>query len=480
MNNLEMRTLQGALATIGPEQRRSFARSFQGDLLDRQSDEYDRIRSIWNGMIDRKPALIAQCCDAQDVAAAVRFARDNDLLVAIRGGGHNIAGNATCDDGLVIDLSGMRQVSMDAGARMARVEPGCALADVDAATQAHSLALPIGINSTTGIAGLTLGGGFGWLSRSFGLASDNLVAVDIVTADGKLRHVNESQDEDLFWAIRGGGGNFGVVTSFEFRLHPVGPEVLAGLIVHPFDNARATLRAWRDLLPGTPHPLSAWIVLRKAPPLPFLAEEWHGREVLLMPVCYVSPDHEAGLRALEPFRAISKPIADTIGPTPFVAWQQAFDPLLAPGSRNYWKSQNFTDLNDAAIDTACDFAARLPDPQCEVFLAQVGGAMNRIAADDTAYADRSANVIMNVHARWEDPSLDRACIDWARAMSDAMAPHSNGAVYVNFLTHDEADRVTSAYGPNLQRLAEIKERWDPDNRFRVNQNIRAGAGLTAR
>jgi FAD/FMN-containing dehydrogenase len=456
-----------------------FSKAFGGELLDASSPQYDTVRAIWNGMIDRKPALIARCRDAQDVQAAVRFAREHELLIAIRGGGHNIAGNATCDGGMVIDLSAMRDVHVDVSTKTARVGPGCTLADVDAATQVHGLALPVGVNSTTGIAGLTLGGGFGWLSRSFGLASDNLIAAEVVTADAKRIRVDESNHADLLWAIRGGGGNFGVVTSFEFRLHPVGPEVLAGLIVHPFENAGAVLRTWRDALASAPDELSVWIVIRKAPPLPFLPEEWHGREVVLMAVCYVGADHSAGQRALEPFRAAGKPIADAIGPAPFVAWQQAFDPLLAPGSRNYWKSQSFTEMSDEAIDVACDYATRLPDPQCEVFLAQLGGAMNRIAPDATAYADRESSVIMNVHARWEDPSLDQACVNWARSLCDAMAPHASGAVYVNFLTHDESDRVRNAYGKNLQRLAEVKERWDPDNRFRVNQNITAKSAASA-
>jgi FAD/FMN-containing dehydrogenase len=303
---------------------------------------------------------------------------------------------------------------------------------------------------------------------------DSLLAADIVTADGQVRRASDTQNPDLFWAIRGGGGNFGIVTTFEFRLHPVGPEVLAGLIVHPFANAETVLRTWRDALDAAPDQLSVWTVLRKAPPLPFLPDEWHGRDVVILAACWAGSDFEAGQRALQPFRR-AEPIADVIGPAPYTAWQQAFDPLLAPGSRNYWKSLSFDRLDDGALDIARNFAAQLPDAQCEVFLAQVGGAVNRIPADATAYADRSASVIMNVHARWDDPGADRACIDWARSLFAAMSPFANGAAYVNFLTQDEADRVRNAYGPNFQRLAQLKNTWDPDNRFRVNHNIAAAA-----
>ncbi len=471
MNDLEFRTLDGRSTTVRAADLDALAAAFDGHLIDASSPNYDAARAIWNGMIDRRPALIARCQNPNDVVAAVRFARQHDVLIAVRGGGHNIAGNALCDGGIVIDLSLMKQITVNAGTRTARVEPGCTLADFDREAQKHGMATPLGINSTTGVAGLALGGGFGWLSRSFGLTSDNLAAADIVTADGELRRATETENADLFWAIRGGGGNFGIVTGFEFRLHAVGPEILSGLIVHPFDDAPSVLRSWRDALTQAPDPLSVWVVMRKAPPLPFLPAEWHGREIVVLAACWVGVDQAAGERALEPFRRIGNPIADVIGRQPYAAWQQAFDPLLAPGSRNYWKSHNFTTLSDRALDVACDFIARLPDPQCEVFFGQVGGVINRIPVAATAYADRTAQLVMNVHSRWEDPARDRACIDWARAVSNAMRPFASGYVYMNFLTQDETDRVRDAYGPNFKRLSSLKEVWDPDNRFRVNHNV---------
>jgi FAD/FMN-containing dehydrogenase len=444
--------------------------SLAGTLLTPESDGYDAACAVWNGMIERRPALIARCADAADVAQAVRFARDHELLLAVRGGGHNIAGSGVCDGGLVIDLSGMRAVSIDAAARTARVQPGATLADFDGAAQAHGLATPVGINSTTGVAGLTLGGGFGWLSRKYGLTVDNLLAADMVLADGTQVRVSEDEEPDLFWAIRGGGGNFGVATTFEFRLQPVGPEVLAGLIVHPLADAGRLLRTYRTLTAAAPDELSVWAVLRQAPPLPFVPAEWHGREVLVFALCYAG-DVRDGERAIEPFRRLGTPIAEAIGAQPFAAWQQAFDPLLTPGARNYWKSHDFTQLADGAIDTVVDFAGRLPGPECEIFIAHIGGAVNRVAADATAYPHRDVEFVLNVHTRWREPADDGRFIAWARSFFDDAAPFATGGVYVNFMPQDEGSRVPAAYGPNYGRLALIKARFDPANLFRTNQNI---------
>ena len=403
--------------------------------------------------------------------AAVSFAREHELPLAVKGAGHNIAGSAICDDGLVIDLSGLRAVDVDPGSRTVRVEPGATLGDVDAATQEHGLALPLGINSTTGIAGLTLGGGFGWLSRKFGLTVDNLLAVEMVTADGAHVRASQAENPDLFWAIRGGGGNFGVVTAFQFQLHEVGPEVLAGLIVHPFDDARSVMRHVRDAAADLPDELIAWMVLRKAPPLPFLPEEWHGREILVILAMYVG-DIAEGEEAMRPLRAIGRPIADVVGPQPYVQWQQTLDPLLAPGARNYWKSHHLAELSDDAIDTLLDFADRLPSDECEIVVVQLGGAVNRLRVDATAYPHRDTDFLMNIHIRWRSREDDDRCIAWTRDLFDAMVPHSTGGVYVNFMPADEVDRVRGAYGSNYDRLAEIKAVWDPDNVFRANQNIR--------
>jgi len=441
-----------------------------GDLLTPGSPDYDEARALWNGMIDRRPAVVVRCGGADDVASSVRFARERGLPIAVKGAGHNIAGSALVDDGLVIDLSGLDAVEVNPGSRTARVQPGATLGDVDAATQAHGLAVPTGINSTTGIAGLTLGGGFGWLSRRHGLTVDNLLSVELITAEGEHLHVSEEEHPDLFWALRGGGGNFGVVTSFEFRLQPVGPEVAAGLIVHPFVDAPRVMRRVRELAENASDGLSVWMVLRKAPPLPFLPEEWHGREVLVLAAMYAG-DLDEGMRAMEPVRAVGEPIADVIGPHAFAEWQQAFDPLLTPGARNYWKSHDFAQLGDEAIDALVDYASRLPSDECEIFVAHLGGAVNRLPMDATAYPHRDADFVVNVHTRWQSPEEDDVCIGWARDFFDAMAPHATGGVYVNFMPDDETDRVRAAYGSNYGRLARIKAEWDPENVLRANQNI---------
>jgi FAD/FMN-containing dehydrogenase len=403
---------------------------------------------------------------------AVRSAREQGLPLAVRGGGHNIAGNAVCDGGLMIDLSPMKSVRIDPSTRTARVEPGVTLGEFDREAQAFGLATPLGINSTTGVAGLTLGGGFGWLSRKYGLSIDNLLSVDVVMANGELVHASDKENPDLFWAVRGGGGNFGVATSFEFRLYPVGPEVLSGLIVHPFSKAKELFDGYRRFVAAAPEELTCWVVLRKAPPLPFLPKEVHGTEVMVFAVCYAG-DLEKGRKAVAPLQALGKPIADVVGPSPFAGWQAAFDPLLTPGARNYWKSHDFVKLSDGAIDLMLDYVRRLPTPECELFVGHLGGAVNRVPAQATAYPHRDVEFVLNVHTRWGNPAQDKECIAWARELFDKMAPHATGGVYVNFMPEDEAQRVrVGAYGPNYERLAKLKTKYDPNNLFRMNQNIR--------
>ena len=472
--SVSIRTLGGRDIAVPDDVLEMLAASLRGGVFTRGTAAYEEARTIWNAMIDRRPALVARCLDASDVAHAVRFAREHSLLTSVRGGGHNIAGNAVVDDGFMIDLSSMRAVTVDPVTRTARVEAGATLSDVDRATQEHGLATPLGINSTTGVAGLTLGGGFGWLSRRFGLSSDNLRAADVVLATGERIRASAEQHPDLFWALRGGGGNFGIVTSFEFALHPVGPTVLAGLIIHPLDDAKDVLTFYRQFAPETPEELACWFVMRKAPPLPFLPAEWHGREILVLAACY-SGDLADGERILQPLRQFGRPIADIIGPMPFTAWQAVLDPLLTPGMRNYWKSHDFLGLDDGLIDVFVNFARRLPDPNTEIAFAQLGGAIGRLTNGETAYARREAEYLVNVHGRWPDAAQDAACIGWARELFNAAAPYSTGSVYVNFLTGDEESRVRAAYGANYDRLVAVKNRYDPTNLFRVNQNIRPTA-----
>ncbi|HUV12940.1 MAG TPA: FAD-binding oxidoreductase [Acidobacteriota bacterium] len=462
------------MPTLSTDLIESFKAQLRGELLTPQSPDYDDARTIWNAMIDRKPALISRCAGVADVMNSVNFARNNDLLLAVHGGGHNIGGKGVCDGGLMIDLSGMKSVRVDPESRRAWVEPGATLGDFDHEAQAFGLATPTGINSTTGVAGLTLGGGFGWLSRKYGLTADNLISAEVITADGKRVVASETEHPDLFWAIRGGGGNFGIVTNFEFQLHPVGPEVLAGLVVFPVEQAKSALTQYRSYVEELPNDLTVWAVLRKAPPLPFLPEEVHGKEVIVFAFLHAG-DLEEGIQLIEPLRNFGDAHGEHFGPMPFTAWQQVFDPLLTPGARNYWKSHNFTELNDAAIDTIIEYTHSLPSPHCEIFIALMGGQTSRLAKDATAYMERDAKFIMNVHSRWETPEEDDLCIAWARAFFEASAPHSTGGVYVNFMTDEEGDRVAAVYGSNLDRLAGIKRQYDPGNLFRVNQNIKPGA-----
>lgn len=461
--------------SLSPEIIETLQAQLRGEVVQPGDPGYDEARTIWNAMIDKRPGAIARCSGVADVMQAVRIAKAHDLLLSVRSGGHNIAGSALCDGGLTIDLSGMKSVHIDPHARRAYVEPGATLGDFDHEAQAFGLATSLGINSTTGVAGLTLGGGFGWLTRKYGMTVDNLMSVEIVTADGERLWANAEQNADLFWAVCGGGGNFGIVTLFDFKLHQVGPELLSGLVVYPFAQAQSILHQYREYAAGLPDELSVWAVLRKAPPLPFLPAAVHGAEVVIFAFLHAG-DAAEGERLIEPLRHFGEPLGEHIGSNPFTAWQQGFDPLLTPGARNYWKSHNFAELSDGAIDTVIDYAGKLPSPQCEIFIALLGGAANRVAADATAYAHRDVNFVLNVHARWEQAAEDEACVSWSRDFFSAAAPFAMGGVYVNFMTQEETDRIGSAYGPNYDRLAMIKQKYDPHNLFHTNQNIKPGGG----
>ena len=446
---------------------------FKGDMLLPDDQAYDTARQIWNAMIDKRPAVIARCATTADVVRGVNFARDNGLVLAVRGGGHNIAGNALCDDGLVIDLSMMKAAQVDPARRRVTIEGGATLGDLDAATQQHGLATPVGINSTTGIAGLTLGGGFGWLSRKYGMTVDNLESAEVVTAAGEVVRVTAKEHPDLFWALRGGGGNFGVVTRFEFRLHPVGPNVLSGLVIYPISEAKSVLQRYREFMATAPDELTVWTVLRQAPPLPFLPAAVHGKGILALALIYAG-DPKQGETLIQPLRRFGTPLGEHVGVQPYVAWQQALDPLLTAGARNYWKSHNFAMLEDGLFDACIAYIGKLPSPQCEIIFAALGGATTRPAPNATAYAHRETQFVMNVHGRWQDPADDTRCVRWARDFFAASAPFASGGVYVNFMSADEGDRVRSAYGPNYDRLAQVKRTYDPSNLFRVNQNIGPG------
>ena len=471
MNSVKVVGLTGDRITLDGASLEKLKSSLRGALLFPGDEGYDTSRTVWNAMIDRKPALVARCAGVADIRQAVTFAQTHRLLTAVKGGGHNIAGNAVCEGGLLIDLSTMRTVTIDPIAAVAHVEPGATLGDFDHECQAFGLATPVGINSTTGIAGLTLGGGFGWLSRKHGMTVDNLLAADVVTADGRLIRANEKEHADLFWAIRGGSGNFGVVSRFEFKLHPVGPEILSGMIVYPIKEAAQALKQFREVVKKLGDDTNVWTVLRKAPPLPFLPPEVHGTEIIAFCLFHAG-DPDAGRAAFEPLRKFGTVLGEFTAMQPYTAWQQTFDPLLTPGARNYWKSHNFVDLSDGAIDVAVKYAQSLPSPHCEIFFGLIGGATTRPRRDATAYSHRDAIYVCNVHGRWETATEDQKCTDWARGFFKEAAPYATGGVYVNFLTDDEPERVKTAYGPGYDRLVAVKNQYDPGNLFRMNQNIR--------
>jgi FAD/FMN-containing dehydrogenase len=467
MQTLNLRTLNGSPICID---RQQLSDAIAAPLVFPDSPAYHATRAVWNAMIDRRPSVIVQAQNESDVSAAIRFAAQPRLAVAIRSGGHNIAGSAVCDDGLVIDLRAISHTVVNEAARTARVGPGATLADVDAATQAFGLVVPTGINSTTGIAGLTVGGGFGWTTRKFGLTIDNLRSVRVVTADGRARTASPQQNPDLFWALRGGGGNFGVVTEFEFDLHPVGPQVFAGMSVHPLADAQAVIEAYQALIADAADDLTCWAVLRKAPPLPFVPESWHGREVLVLAMCYIGRI-EDGEQATRPLRDIGNPIAESVGPMLFADWQKAFDPLLTEGARNYWKSHDVAAFGAEAVDIITSAVSDLPTDECEVFFGHIGGQATRVAAANTPWPNRAPHFAVNVHTRWRNAADDDRSVRWARKLYDALTPHAMGTRYVNFVAAGDGGNARTLYGENFQRLADIKADVDPDNLFRANVDI---------
>jgi FAD/FMN-containing dehydrogenase len=449
------------------------AESFRGELLLSTSPDYDAARRIWNGAIDRRPDCIARCTGVADVVAAVRFARERDLLVGVRSGGHGVGGHALSDGGLVIDLSPMKGIRVDPATRTARAEAGVLWGELDRETQLFGLATVGGIVTHTGIAGLTLGGGIGWLTRKHGATVDNLLSADVVTAQGEIVTASEEEDPDLFWAIRGGGGNFGIVTSFEYRLHPVGPIVLAGQIFHPLEHAMEILRFYREFTAAAPDELTTIFELSVAPPLPFLPEKVHGRPIVWVGACYAgSPDE--GAEVVRPLKQFGRPILDLLEPKPYTALQSMFDPMVPHGWHRYWKSVELPPLTDDAIDTLVEHASAQTSPKSYTIVFQLGGALARVAEDETAFSQRHAAHNVNINAVWteEDPQAERH-IAWARGFFDAMQPHAGERVYVNFLGEEGDNRVRQAYGAATHdRLAELKATYDPDNFFRLNQNIR--------
>jgi FAD/FMN-containing dehydrogenase len=446
---------------------------FRGRLIGAGDVDYDDARAIWNGAIDRRPRLIARCIGGADVTAAVRFARDRDLAIAIRGGGHNVAGTAVCEGGIVIDISAMRGVRVDPATRRAWVQGGALWGDVDHETQAHGLATPGGIVSHTGVAGLTLGGGVGWLMRKHGLTIDNLLAADVVTADGARLHACADEHPELFWALRGGGGNFGVVTSFEFRLHAVGPTVLAGPVLWDAGDAGEVLRFYRDFVRDAPDELGTVVRFGTAPPLPAIPEHLHWRPVIMIGTCYAGPVTD-GERRLRPLRAFRTPLLDLVGPAPYAEFQGAIDSTVAHGWNYYWKSTFLPELGDELLGLLAQHAFSSSSPRSYAAMFHLKGAVSRVAEGATAFGNRQACHAITLDAVWR-PGEDFGERDtgWAKRFFAALGRFREG-VYVNFLGGDESpERIREAYGGSVyDRLVEAKTRYDPDNVFHCNQNIR--------
>lgn len=472
---LRLRTLSGETTEVADDQLAELRMTFRGRLLAPHDDGYDQARVVQNGLIDRRPGLIVQCSGAADVIDAVNLARERGLLTSVRAGGHSIAGYGVGDDALMIDLSAMRGVWVDPDARIVRVQGGATWGDVDRESQAFGLAVPGGIVSTTGVAGLTLGGGIGWLHRAYGLACDHLRSVEIVTADGQLRRASEAENADLFWAVRGGGGNFGIVTTFEFAAHPVGPVVPVAAVMYPADHAGELFRAWRAWAFSAPDEAMSRAVFWWMPESPLLPPVVHNQQVFIVGAIYTG-SREKGQQVLQPLRELGTPLLDLGAEMPFRMFQAAFDPFFPKGQlASYWKSTYLNELTDDLIDLIVRHARQRPSPLTIVHVPMLGGAMGKIAATDTAFGDRSAPFMLSVDGNWVDPADAARNVAWVReVISQAEQFSGAGGTYLNFSGQEETDAaelIHAAYGDNLYKLAEAKKKYDPGNLFRLNNNI---------
>ena len=465
--------LEGDRVDLSEEVLERLSMSVDGPLLRRGDAGYDEVVRIWNGMIVRRPALVVQPVSVEGVKATVAFARAHGLLLSIKGGGHNIAGTSLADGALTLDMSRMKAVEVDPERRVVRVEAGCLLGEVDRATQGHGLATVLGFVSETGVAGLTLGGGFGYLSRRFGWTVDNLQEVEIVTADGETRRAAADEHEDLFWALRGGGGNFGVVTRFTFGLHAVGPTVTGGLILWAAERAEEIVARYRQVTESAPRELTLVLTMRLAPPAPFIAPEWHGKPIVGIAACH-SGDPERAADDLAPIRAADGCIADQIVPKTYVQQQCMLDPTQPKGMHYYWKSEFVSRLADDLLDRFREQAAAIESPMSQMVLFQLGGAVGDVAPGTTAFGNRDAAYVLNAAGAWPPDTPDATRLrEWVRTAWEAIRPYSTGGNYVNFQTADEDEgRTKEAYRDTLDRLASVKAAYDPDNLFRVNRNIR--------
>ncbi|HEX6090420.1 MAG TPA: FAD-binding oxidoreductase [Gemmatimonadales bacterium] len=469
---MRVRTLSGEERDLSQDVLNAWKSRLRGPVLTPGDAGYEDSRTVWNSMIDRRPALVARCLGTADVIECVRFARDNDLLLSMKGGGHNIAGLAVADGALMLDMSLMRGVWVDAKARVARAQAGCVLGDVDRETQLHGLASVLGFVSLTGITGLTLGGGIGYLTRRWGWTSDTVTGMDLVTADGKLVRASGEENDDLFWGLRGGGGNFGVVTGIDYELHPVGPEIVGGIVAWPASEAPRVLELYRTLAEETPPELTLVALMRPAPPAPWLPKERHGSPIVAILACY-SGDPAEGEKAVSVLKSFGTPIGDILTRRPYLQMQSLLDATQPKGRRYYWKSEYLPRIEPDLVDRVMTHASKIRSPHSAVILFQLGGALNRISQEHSAAGNRDARYVLNIAGAWERPEDDAANIAWARDAWSDMRRHSTGGTYINFLTEDDgAERTEAALGSALDRLGRIKARWDPENVFRINRNIR--------
>ncbi|MGH3132219.1 MAG: FAD-binding oxidoreductase [Gaiellaceae bacterium] len=471
----DLARLDGGSVTLSSAELEELDARVEGSLLRAGDEGWDEAVLVWNGMVTLLPALVVQPTSSRDVAAAVDFARDHGLLLTVKGGGHSIAGTALAERAVTLDMSRMREIAVDPGAKLAHVGAGCLLQDVDRATQEHGLATVLGFVSEVGVAGLTLGGGLGYLARRFGWTVDNLDEVEIVTADGQVRTASRGENADLFWALRGGGGNFGVVTRFTYGLHEVGPTVYGGLVAWPFERADEILGAYRTITAEAPRELAVWLILLTAPPAPFVPTEWHGKKLCAMAVCY-SGDPGSVDDALAPIRALADPVVNLLQEQPYVQMQSYLDETEPKGPHHYWKTEYAAELSGDLLSTARDVFAECPIPGGEIGFLHLGGALNERDEDDGAVGNRDAQFAWGVKGMWSPDEADGdAFRQWIRDAWARLRPFSTGRTYINFQTADEGDeRIRETYGSNFERLVEIKERYDPDNLFRVNRNIAPG------
>jgi FAD/FMN-containing dehydrogenase len=473
MGNLKVSTLDNNSTTIHESALDKFISGLRGEVLLKDHPDYDEVRKIWNGMIDKKPAVIVRCMGTADVIDCVNLARENNLLTSVRGGGHNIAGNAVCEAGLMIDLSLMKSVLVDPDKKRANVSAGCCLGEVDHETKGFGLIVPAGIVTTTGAAGLTLGGGFGWTSRKFGLTCDNVISYDVVTSKGEFIKASENQNPELLWGLKGGGGNFGIVTNFEFKLYGLGPQVAAGMCFYPFEYAKDVLNFYRQYSEEVPNEVTMICVLRCVPDGPAFPKSEIGKPMAVLGFCYSGPV-EDGLKYAKPIGEIGKPYANMIAPMRFTELQSMLDAGQPKGNNYYWKAENLKPLTGECIDTLIEHVSNITSPTTLVPLFQMKGEVSSIGENDTAYSHRDAAIALNINASWDDPGEENTHIEWTRKFWKSLQPYSTGGGYINFQSNDEGEeRVQTTYGSEkLKRLTDLKNEYDPGNLFRLNQNIK--------